>query len=145
MFTGIFSGIVTEEFINHRDKRVASTVKKEGVSEISALRRWDSEFAEWDIVNQNIGHTIYKGFEYDTIHSEYGRCDFKYLAKNGAKVSAYPQRQIREGTTDTIVLWRWISPWKPLKLGEFISYEILHYISAKKVLANLNEDSRYVV
>ena len=141
-YTGIFSGNVTGEFIEQRWQKINSMRGED--TEMNLYRRWDSEFPEWDICNHDVGHTLHVGYHYDTNHVEYGRCDFKYAAKNGAHISEWIQKQIRNGKIDTIVLWRWLTPWeRPLKLNEFVSYEILEYIPAKVVLSSINEENRY--
>ena len=141
MYTGTFKGIVTKGFIEHRDKHVA-----QGGDELENLyRRWDSEFPEWDVPTQSLGHERSNRFEIDTIHEEYGRCDWKYLAKIGAHVGRWPQKQIKEGKVDTIVLWKWSKPWKkPLEVGEMVSYEVIAYVPAEKVISELNEKNRYI-
>ena len=143
---GIYGGTVTKEFIERRNEEAAKLIA-EGEKKDMAYFRWECEFPEYDAGNfQDIGHKWIPGFCPDTIHEEWKACDWKFYAKAGAKVSETPQRWIREGKIDTVVLWRFLENrvGKPLKIGEFVGYEILHYIPAKIVLEGL-QNNRYVV
>lgn len=143
---GVYGGVVTKEFIETRNKHVERLIRC-GEKEDMAYFRWDCEFPEYDAGNfQNIGHTWKKGYYPDTIHEEYLACDWKYYGQNGAHVGSTPQQWIEDGKINTIVLWKFLENryGKKLKVGEFVGYEILHYVPAKIVLNGL-QNGRYIV
>ena len=88
------STIVGKEFIEHRDK-LASDLKGENTT-----FRADFEWPEWWMgyyIPEITGHKLCHHYSYDTTHPEWGKCEFKYLPKNGLGCCVitdkdYPQR-----------------------------------------------------
>ena len=136
-FNGIYTGVVPEEFIEHRNGKVATTVDR---SELNKYRRWDSEFPEWDIVNHIKGFTRYPGNDHDIDCVTYNQLDFKIFAKIGVKVNTYPVEQVLKGNINYFAVWKWVIPWEiPLKANQETQYEILGLVDAKEAINALQK------
>jgi len=131
-----YKGKVPKSFIDRRETKV----KEDDRDEHLARRQWDFEFIEHHQASlPSTGHSIYEGYEYDTVHPFFGNCDFKHVNKsNQFHISPYILRQLETGTIDHIVLWRFIrhpGNWKrPLQEGDEVQYEILDYASGYEVM-----------
>lgn len=134
----VYKGKVTQEFIDRRNKQVA----KDKRDYDTALRQWDFEFPEHHQCSIPSGHTLYFGYEYDTVHDFFGNCDFKHVNRfNGFHISPYILKQLKAGKIDHIVPWKYIErDWsKPLDVGQSVQYEVLDYIPAQEILQAIEE------
>ena len=138
-----YCGTVTQEFINRRDKQVQQDTR----DYVTALRQWDFEFPEHHQASiPTSGHTVYEGYEYDTVHDVYGNCDFKHVNKNmGFTISPYILKQIVTKKVNHFVLWKY-NPhphnWKKsLNVGDRVKYEILDIIPAEEIYQAIQEKS----
>jgi len=138
-----FKGKVTKEFIDRRNQKVEEDDRD--MSEKDKQRQWDFEFVEHhQAAIPNSGHEVYEGYEYDTVHSFFGNCDFKHVNRYSTfSISKYIQKQLRENVIDTIVLWQYAPHphlWhENLQEGDFVKYEILDYLSRDEVLAAIDK------
>ena len=129
----VYKGEVTEEFINRRNQ----LAKEDSRDFETALRQWDFEFTEHHQCSANTGHIMYDGYEYDTKHTFFGNCDFKHVNRyNKFHISPYIYKQLKNGTIDHIVAWKYKNKdWsRCLNVGDSVQYEILDYIPAQEVL-----------
>jgi hypothetical protein len=134
-----FKGTVTKEFIDRRQKRIDKDMR----TDINPYFQWDSEFPECHQCQIDPKQKLFKGFECDTIHEDYGYLDYKQYSKNGVHVSKYIQKQIVDEKINYLVIWRWVNGYKQLYEGNKVTYEILGYVSAKEVLSKLNSENRF--
>lgn len=140
-----YKGKVTKEFIERRDQLVQEDDRN--MSHEDKKRQWDFEFVEHHQANLSTsGHTLYEGYEYDTVHDFFGRCDFKHVNRdNQFSISKYILKQLKENVIDTIVLWKY-NPhphlWhKNLEDGDFVKYEILEYISRNDIINAIEKNT----
>ena len=136
----VYKGRVTEEFIDRRNE----LVKEDSRDVDTAMRQWDFEFPEHHQCSANTGHSMYDGYEYDTKHSFFGNCDFKHVNRyNKFHISPYIHEQLKNGTIDHIVAWKYKNKdWsRCLEAGDSVQYEILDYIPAHEVLFAIDTDS----
>ena len=131
------STIVGKEFIEHRDK-LASDLKGENTT-----FRADFEWPEWWMgyyIPEITGHKLCHHYSYDTTHPEWGKCEFKYLPKNGfIKIGLYTQRQ----QFDQFIFWNWKKPVHILEEGTILDFEITDVIDREFVLKAMKEDQSY--
>lgn len=131
------STIVGKEFIKHRDK-LASDLKGENTT-----FRADFEWPEWWMgyyIPEVTGHKLCHHYSYDTSHPEWGKCEFKYLPKNGfIKIGLYTQRQ----QFDNFIFWNWNKPVHILEEGTILDFEISDVIDREFVLKAMKEDQAY--
>ena len=79
-------------------------------------------------------------YSYDTTHPEWGKCEFKYLPKNGfIKIGLYTQRQ----QFDQFIFWNWKKPVHILEEGTILDFEITDVIDREFVLKAMKEDQSY--
>lgn len=135
----IFKAVVSKEFINRRQLRV----NKDKRNDVNPYFQWDCEFVEFHQCEVDPQQTVYKGYEYDTVHEEFGNLDYKLYSKAGVHISPYIQRQIRKGLIDHLVIWRWENGYKQLTEGAEVEYNIIGTIPAKFVLDKLNAENRF--
>lgn len=134
-----FKGIVTQEFIDRRQKRVVKDTR----TDVNPYFQWDSEFVEYHQCQVDPQQKMYEGYEYDTTHSEFGNLDYKMYSKTGVHVSQYIQKQIRKGLIDHLVIWKWTNGYKQLYKGDEVEYNILGTVPANFILDKLNEENRF--
>lgn len=138
-----FKGKVTKEFIDRRNKLVAEDDRDQDIE--WKERQWDFEFPEHHQCSiGNSGHSIYEGYEADTVHEFFGKCDFKHVNRfDKIHISPYIRKHIEKGNIDHIVAWKFSphpSLWHhSLEEGDIVEYEILDYIPADKVLELLDD------
>jgi hypothetical protein len=130
--------IPSEEFIRRRDAKIAADKNP-----ATAPFRWDSEAVEWHQCEIDPKQTMNESWHYDTNHEVLGHVDYKMYSKAGVHVSTHIQKQIAEGNIDTLVIWMWVKPWEPLKVGMPVEYEILGQVKAKDVLSKINSENRF--
>jgi len=139
----IYKGKVTQEFIKRRDKLVAEDKRHE--SQKWKERQWDFEFPEYHQCSiESSGHKIYEGYEADTEHQFFGKCDFKHVNRfNEIHISKYIQKAMKSGKIDHIVAWKFAphpSLWaNTLQEGDIVKYEIIDYIPVNEILSGKNE------
>ena len=134
-----YKGKVTKDFIDHRNKMVANDSRAE--SDEWKERQWDFEFPEYHQCSiPSSGHKIYEGYEADTEHDFFGRCDFKHVNRfNEFTISTYIHEAMEKGKIDHIIPWKFAphpSLWaKTLQEGDVVKYEILDYIPVNEILS----------
>jgi hypothetical protein len=124
-----YKGIVTKEFIEQRNVKVAKDKNKK-----NPFFRWDSEFPEYHQVQIDKNQTLYEGFEYDTVHAHLGNLDYKMYSKDGVHVSDYIKDKVDEGLIDYFVVWMWNKPHEKLEEGMEVEYTILGFVDAKQAV-----------
>lgn len=134
-----FKALVTQEFIDRRQERVSKDTR----TDVNPYFQWDSEFVEWHQCQLDPQQTMYEGYEFDTIHTKFGRVDYKLYAKKGVHVGRWIQKQIMEGLIDHLVIWKWTHGYKRLYKGDEVEYDILGTVPASFVLGKLNEEDRF--
>lgn len=119
---------VTAEFIEHRDK-LASNLSGENTT-----FRADFEWPEWylgKVIPKESLHERFYGYSYDTTHPQFGKCEFKYLAKTGkVHIGLYTQRQ----QFDSFIFWNWEKKFGTLSEGDLIDFELIDVVSRDFVL-----------
>ena len=136
---GTYTGIVTAEFIKRRDIMVSQPNWKAGIMGA------DAEFPEQHQAMIDLDQTLYEGWQYDTIHSEYGNVDYKQYSQAGVKISPAIKRVIEQGITDNLAIWKWSNGnrWVELKEGMEVSYNIIGIRDAKECISKLNHENRF--
>lgn len=128
-----YSGVVNQEFIDYLDKKVIADTR----DPILAARQWSFEFPERHLCSvKGSGHTLFEGFDYDTDHEFFGKCDFKYHNKEKVlRLTPFVYENINKGNIDTFITWKWLerNPNHALKLNERVKYELIMYIEAETV------------
>lgn len=133
---GIYAGIVSPEFIAHRDRKAPSYN--------AGIFGADAEFPEYHQVEIDPMQTLFEGWEYDTDHSVlHLALDYKMYSQDGIHVSKPIQRAIKKGKTDALVIWRWLPEYKELQAWMQVKYEILGIVDAKEALKKLNAKNRF--
>lgn len=133
-----YKGKVTKEFIEQRDRKVSADKNK------NPEFRWDCEFVEHHQAAVDRAQTLYEGYEYDTLHRDLGRLDYKIYSKAGVHISEYIQKQVNKGIIDYFAIWSWAKPWEgPLEEGQVVEYDILGHVDAKEAIKHLNEENRF--
>ena len=137
----VYKGKVTRAFIDRRDEKVAGDSRDRQTAE----RQWDFEFPEHHQCSISSGHKLYEGYEYDTVHQFFGRCDFKYVNRfKEIHIFPFIFKQINAGKIDHIVAWKYknIKTWSlNLEEGDEVQYEILDYIPVAEVLNSIKENN----
>jgi hypothetical protein len=137
-----YSGVINQEFMDYLNKKVSEDTR----DPILAARQWSFEFPERHLCSvKGSGHILNEGFEYDTNHEFFGKCDFKYHNKEGViRLTNYVYKNIAKGFIDTFITWKWIgrNPNEAVRLNEKVKYELIMYIDAETVYNNaiLNGD-----
>lgn len=133
---------VDQEFYTMLKQKIAEDTR----DHVDARIQWSFEFPEWALSKiPSSGHTRYEGFEYDTDHEFFGKCDFKYHNKDRVlRLTPYVYENIKKGNIDTFITWKWLerNPREPLELGETVKFELIMYINAETVYnsAEYNEE-----
>ena len=137
-----YTSKVNEEFILRRDYLVFNSNRRARTLHQHMIHA-DCEYAEHHVTTlTETGHKLNPGFEWDTNHDEYGRCEFKHVPKSRR---VYISKWCQQQEFDTFVFWRFIKRnWdKPLQEGDIITYEIFDYIPKETVLSNLVDEVYY--
>ena len=126
-------GTPDSDFIRMRDKK--SKTMKMGVMGA------DCEFPEYHQSIVDPKQTYYYGFQYDTMHEDYGELDYKQYSHKGIHISEYTKKQIKSGKVKYIVVWKWFdnNVWKQLEEGVSVGYEICGMVDAKEALKQLDK------
>ena len=126
-------GTPDSDFIRMRDKK--SKTMKMGVMGA------DCEFPEYHQSIVDPKQTYYYGYQYDTMHEDYGELDYKQYSAKGIHVSEYTKKQIESGKVKYIVVWKWFNNnvWKQLEEGVSVGYEICGMVDAVEALKQLDK------
>lgn len=123
-----FDYFVTQEFIEHRNK-IAKKYNSRGRSDHVKLMNCDCEFLEFCLVrDETTGHMPANRPQFDTFHSDLGRCEFKCINEsNRVTIGDFTSLQ----DFDTFIFWRFVKPKEfLLQVGDGpIEMEICHIIS----------------
>ena len=121
-------GTPDSDFIRMRNKK--SKTMKMGVMGA------DCEFPEYHQSIVDPKQTYYYGFQYDTMHEDYGELDYKQYSHKGIHISEYTKTQIESGKVKYIVVWKWFNNnvWKQLEEGVSVGYEICGMVDAVEAL-----------
>ena len=131
--------LVTARFIQHRNAFAANLVisdAKKGVktSVAEARRRADFEWPEYYCgveISKESGHKIHLQNEYDTTHTLWKRCEFKYRnVKELVTIGRFTQQQ----KFDNFVIWDWKKTVNNLSQGDVIDFKIVDVIDRDVVL-----------
>jgi hypothetical protein len=117
---------VTKDFIEHRNK-IAKKYNDNGRDEFQKLMNCDCEFLEYNLVrDETSGHVSANRPQYDTIHTELGRCEFKCINKSN-RVTIGDFTVLQE--FDNFIFWKFISPHETiLREGDVVECEISYVI-----------------
>ena len=126
-------GAPDSDFIRMRDKK--SKTMKMGIMGA------DCEFPEYHQSIIDPKQTYYYGFQYDTMHEDYGELDYKQYSHKGIHISEYTKKQIESGKVKYIVVWKWFNNnvWKQLEEGVSVGYELCGMVDAVKALQQLDK------
>ena len=126
-------GTPDSDFIRMRNKK--SKTMKMGVMGA------DCEFPEYHQSIVDPKQTYYYGFQYDTMHEDYGELDYKQYSHKGIHISEYTKTQIESGKVKYIVVWKWFdnNVWKQLEEGVSVGYEICGMVDAVEALRQLDK------
>ena len=126
-------GAPDSDFIRMRDKK--SKTMRMGIMGA------DCEFPEYHQCIVDPKQTFYYGFQYDTMHEDYGELDYKQYSHKGIHISEYTKKQIESGKVKYIVVWKWFdnNVWKQLQEGVSVGYEICGMVDAAEALKQFDE------
>jgi hypothetical protein len=102
----------------------------------------DCEFAEHHISSLNLGHELIEAYEYDTVHDEYGKCEWKHAPKTGR---VYISKWCQNQDFDTFVFWNFLDrDWsRPLNAEDVVTYQIIEYKPKDEVVNNIKRETYY--